>query len=60
MRDTNFSIVEIKNYSYQLRNMFDFLLLSMTLDKNIQKEDVYNFLCAMNVIIMKICKEFEK
>lgn len=51
---------ELKQYCRQLQNMFDFLLLSMKAECNIPQQDIYYFLQAMNVVMMKICKKLEK
>lgn len=51
---------ELNQYCRQLQNMFDFLLISMEAECNIPQKDIYHFVQAMNVVMIKICKKVEK
>lgn len=44
----------------QLKNMFDFLLASIEVNKDVSIKDICYFVKIMDSLMEKICKEVEK
>lgn len=51
---------DIAKLCKQLKNMFDFLLVSIEMNKNVSVSDIHYFLRIMDMIMVKICKKVEK
>lgn len=51
---------DISKLCKQLKNMFDFLLVSIEMNKNVSVSDIHYFLRIMDMIMVKICKKVEK